>query len=167
MREIKDLLSLRADPAADCSIVRRKAQAKLQDVIAKARHLDDIRGALETLIAACPGKGAVRACSILDTLTESANGKATPPTPDANASHKRLRRKSAMKTLVMIIEGMHCEGCSETIKALLNMEMGVQAATVSFKDGTARILFDPASVREERLIASVERAGYKAVRQDL
>lgn len=72
-----------------------------------------------------------------------------------------------MKTLVMTIEGMHCEGCSETIKALLNMETGVQAATVSFKDGTARILFDPASVREERLIASVERAGYKAVRQDL
>ena len=70
-----------------------------------------------------------------------------------------------MKTLVATIGGMHCEGCAETIKALLKMEPGVQTATVSFKERNARILFDPAAIGEGRLIAAIERSGYKAARQ--
>jgi copper chaperone CopZ len=67
-----------------------------------------------------------------------------------------------MKTLVFAIEGMHCEGCVDTVKALLGMEAGVQATSVSLKEGTARVLVDPAKAEPERLAAVVERAGYKA-----
>jgi MerR family mercuric resistance operon transcriptional regulator len=71
LREIDELLALQADPGTDCADVRARAAAKLQDVLAKIERLQRIRGALEGLIAACPGRGAVRVCSILDALTET------------------------------------------------------------------------------------------------
>lgn len=67
LKEIDELLSLRADPAIDCSDVRERAVTKLAEVKRKITELDRIRAALETLIAACPG-GALRACSIMDAL---------------------------------------------------------------------------------------------------
>ena len=66
-----------------------------------------------------------------------------------------------MKTLVATIEGMHCDGCAETINALLAVEAGVKAATVSFKEGHARVLYDPAAVDEAKLVAAIEKGGYK------
>lgn len=68
-----------------------------------------------------------------------------------------------MKTLVLTIEGMHCEGCAETIKALLKVEAGVKASTVSFKEGDARVLYDPAVIDEAKIATVIERAGYKIV----
>ena len=66
-----------------------------------------------------------------------------------------------MKTLVVTIEGMHCDGCAETIKALLEVEAGVKASTVSFKEGSARVLYDPAVIDERKLVAAIEKGGYK------
>ena len=66
LREIDELLSLRADPAADSGDVRERARAKLTEVNRKIVELERIRSALEALIAACPGGGALRACSIMD-----------------------------------------------------------------------------------------------------
>jgi MerR family mercuric resistance operon transcriptional regulator len=68
LREIAELLSLRADPGADCSAVHDQAAAKLDEVRRKIEQLQQIGAALETLIAACPGSGALEACSILDAL---------------------------------------------------------------------------------------------------
>ena len=68
LREIDELLSLRADPGADCADVREQATAKMQEVERKIARLEEIRAALEELIAACPGRGALRACSILEAL---------------------------------------------------------------------------------------------------
>ena len=74
LREIEELLSLRADPSADCSDVRERAVAKLEEVDRKMEQLGRIRSALNELIAACPGRGALRACSILESLI-AATGK--------------------------------------------------------------------------------------------
>ncbi len=71
LREIDELLSLRADPSTDCSDVRERARARLDDVNRKIARLDRIRWALDELIAACPGRGAVRSCSILEALEAS------------------------------------------------------------------------------------------------
>jgi Hg(II)-responsive transcriptional regulator len=69
LSEIRELLALRADPSADCSDVQQQAMAKLEQVRRKIEQLQHIGGALETLIAACPGHGGLQACSILDALT--------------------------------------------------------------------------------------------------
>lgn len=68
LREIRELLSLEADPSADCADVRKQAEAKLGEVNGKIARLDQIKTALEALIATCPGNGALRACSIMDAL---------------------------------------------------------------------------------------------------
>jgi len=70
LREIEELLSLRADPKADCRRVRDRAAVKLEEVNRKIARFERIRAALEELIAACPGRGALRACSILGALTD-------------------------------------------------------------------------------------------------
>lgn len=156
LREIKGLLSLRADPKTDCSDIRRRSQEKLADVIAKIRQLDEIRRSLEKLIAACPGRGAIRACGILDGLADS---KATSDRQKLERIDRRGRSK--MKTYIISIEGMHCEGCVSTVQALLEMEAGVQAAKVSLKEKTARVLVKSGDQKPERLMAAIERAGYR------
>lgn len=71
LREIEELLSLRADPATDCRHIRERAVGKLEDVERKIGELERFRRALEELIAACPGSGALRACSIMEALDRS------------------------------------------------------------------------------------------------
>ena len=72
LSEIKELLALRADPNADCSAVQQQAMAKQQEVRRKIDRLREIDAALETLIAACPGQGAVECCSIMEALATRA-----------------------------------------------------------------------------------------------
>jgi MerR family mercuric resistance operon transcriptional regulator len=74
LQEIEELLSLRADPKADCSMVREQAVVKLGEVRQKIEELHQIGTALEALIAVCPGRGGVQACSILDLLAEPNHG---------------------------------------------------------------------------------------------
>jgi MerR family mercuric resistance operon transcriptional regulator len=68
LREIGELLSLRADPSADCGEVREKAAAKVEEVDRKIAELEMVRAALGEVIAACPGRGALRACTILEAI---------------------------------------------------------------------------------------------------
>jgi copper chaperone CopZ len=63
--------------------------------------------------------------------------------------------------LTLKLEGMHCEGCAETIKAVVEREPGVKAASVSFSGGVARILYDPEATSADRLVATVGRLGYR------
>lgn len=76
LREAGELLALRADPSADCSEVREQATIKLQDVRQKIERLRQIGAALESLIASCPGRGALQACSIMDALTVHSGAQA-------------------------------------------------------------------------------------------
>lgn len=177
LREIEELLNLRADPNADCSEVRVQATTKRDEVEKKIADLKRIRAALDVLITACPGKGAVTTCSILDALAEMAAQRGSKPNRSRSTHpHKRTTgglasrgtrptRRTRMKTLVAMIDGMHCEGCAETIRALLKMESAVRNSTVSFEERRARILYDPSAASEEHLIAAIERGGYKVVRQ--
>lgn len=68
-----------------------------------------------------------------------------------------------MKTEVLKIEGMHCDGCATTIKTVLEREPGLQMAAVSFTEGEARVLYDPQRATEERLVATIEKAGFRVV----
>ncbi len=68
LAEIDQLLDLRTDPASDCSAVKARASAKLDDVRGKIDRLRQIEGALEQVIAACPGRGSLGACSIIEAM---------------------------------------------------------------------------------------------------
>lgn len=66
--EIEELLSLRTDPDGDCADVRERASDKLAEVDGKIADLKRMRKALQSMIDACPAKGARRFCTILDAL---------------------------------------------------------------------------------------------------
>lgn len=88
LREVCELLDLRTDPQADAADVRTRATAKLTDVNEKMRKLQRIKDALETLIAACPGHGALGCCSIMEAL----EGHATAGTSRPKARNGRRKR---------------------------------------------------------------------------
>ncbi len=159
LREIKDLLSLRTDPDADCSDVRRRAAAKLDEVIGKIAELSRIRGALDDLIASCPGGGDVKACTILDAM-ERGTDRGEPNT--IGNRNARNETKVPMKTTVLTIEGMHCEGCARTIEALLARSPGVRKVEASFKERRARILHDATEVPVADLIETIAKGGFVA-----
>jgi len=68
-----------------------------------------------------------------------------------------------MRSVVLQIRGMHCDGCANSLKALLEREPGVKSAAVAFESDEARVLFDPLKVDEKRLLEVVEQLGYAAV----
>jgi MerR family transcriptional regulator, copper efflux regulator len=165
LREIAELLSLRADPQTDCGEVRTQAVAKRAEVDRKIAQLQHIRAALDELIATCPGSGALRTCTIIDGLKgRPAKEAGMPLAPDLQSSRgprrQRATKGSDVKTATFKINGMHCEGCAHTIQTLVSTEPGVRKATVSFKAREAHILFDPRAVSEERLAATIDQAGY-------
>jgi len=68
LSEVQELLSLRTDPATDCADVLERAQAKLNEVNRKIALMKGIQTALEKLIKACPGQGALHLCSIIEAI---------------------------------------------------------------------------------------------------
>jgi len=68
LREIKDLLSLQVDSATSCGEVKKRAEAKIDDIEGRIRHLLEMRHALVKLTAACRGKGPTGECPILEAL---------------------------------------------------------------------------------------------------
>ena len=71
-----------------------------------------------------------------------------------------------MKTAIFKIEGMNCDACANTIKSLLEKEPGVRMASVSFSKQQARVLYDPQSVQEDRLVDTIQKPGFRVVRQE-
>jgi MerR family copper efflux transcriptional regulator len=68
LKEIKELLSLHADPTTPCADVRHRALSKINDVEEKMRTLQAMKHALTQLVEACPGQGAMSDCPILASL---------------------------------------------------------------------------------------------------
>jgi copper chaperone CopZ len=68
-----------------------------------------------------------------------------------------------MTTRIFKIEGMRCDGCAETIKALAEKVPGVNSISVSFVAGEARVVLDGAADAEDRLVRTIERPGFRVV----
>ena len=66
--QIKELLTLRVEPSATCSDVKRRVDAKMADVEDKIRELQRIKRALNKLGRSCSGKGPIQECPILHAL---------------------------------------------------------------------------------------------------
>lgn len=81
LREIAELLALRTDRRADCADVRVQAVAKREEVERKIARLEEIRAALDAVIATCPGGGNLNSCTIMEALNDQhgAGGASTEP----------------------------------------------------------------------------------------
>ena len=74
LREIEELLTLRARPGRSCATVQAKAKAKIADINSKLQQLSAMRGALTRLVATCARRGTTSACPILDSLDTGDDG---------------------------------------------------------------------------------------------
>lgn len=68
LKEIKELLSLRATSGTRCADVRKRAEAKVGEVDAKLRTLRAMRKALTKLVGQCAGEAPLSECPILEAL---------------------------------------------------------------------------------------------------
>ena len=68
LREVRELLSLRASRSATSAAVRTRAEAKIADVEAKIRTLEAMRQSLRKLTQTCDGCAPVSECPILEIL---------------------------------------------------------------------------------------------------
>ncbi len=66
-----------------------------------------------------------------------------------------------MNETVLKIEGMHCDGCAERIRTVLEREPGVRAAEVSLTNKQARVKFNLRNLDNGRLVELVEAAGFE------
>ena len=73
LKEIKELLSLRLDPATTCADVKQRAEAKIEDIEDKLRTLRRMKRALAKLTKSCNGRGPTSECPILEAIDK--NGK--------------------------------------------------------------------------------------------
>ena len=72
LEEIRELLALSGRREDDMGGLKAAATEKLADVEAKLTELKRIRDGLKTLVASCPGHGALEQCHILNALDEDA-----------------------------------------------------------------------------------------------
>lgn len=72
LKEIQELLGLRARRPAACHAVLRQTRLKRELVERKIRDLERIRATLGRLATACAARHATDACPILDALEEEA-----------------------------------------------------------------------------------------------
>jgi MerR family mercuric resistance operon transcriptional regulator len=70
LREIRELLSLRAAPKARCADVKRRADTKLRDIQEKIRALEGMHRALKRLVSQCDGTLPASECPILESLKD-------------------------------------------------------------------------------------------------
>lgn len=68
LNEIKELLSLRLDPASSCADVKQRAEAKIADIDNKLRTLRKMKQALIQLTKSCSGEAPTTECPILESL---------------------------------------------------------------------------------------------------
>jgi len=68
LREITELLALRATPETPCVDIRRRALDKITTVEEKIQALHSMKYALAKLVEECSGRGEITACPILAAL---------------------------------------------------------------------------------------------------
>jgi Hg(II)-responsive transcriptional regulator len=69
LSEIAELLGLWFDTGAKCCDVRKKAQAKIEEIEAKLTSLQAMKQSLKALVETCQQRGSMEDCPLLDGLT--------------------------------------------------------------------------------------------------
>lgn len=75
LKEIKELLSLKAKPKSKCGSVKNKANKKIEEIEEKISQLDSIKTALMELVKSCNSEAPASDCPILDAFERGLNAK--------------------------------------------------------------------------------------------
>ena len=70
-------------------------------------------------------------------------------------------RQAGSAVIELSVDGLHCAGCVASVERALTAVEGVQEASVSMAEGSARLKIDPEAVEVTALTEAVVRAGYE------
>ncbi|MCF6186827.1 MAG: heavy metal-responsive transcriptional regulator [Desulfobulbaceae bacterium] len=71
LKEIKELLHLRAAPDTTCTEIKEQAEKKFIEVEKKIQDLERIKAGLREITNACPGAGPLRSCPIIGAIIDN------------------------------------------------------------------------------------------------
>lgn len=98
--EIKELLFLRIAPNDTCDHIVEKAEEKILEIDEKVEALLRMKEALEALARACPGRGPVAQCPVIDETDDFYRivydpvRRQVPPRRNSSEGKRALRSKS-------------------------------------------------------------------------
>lgn len=93
LKEIGELLALSAEPTSSCALVKRQAQAKIDEVEGKIADLLRMKRVLGQVAERCSGDGSQEHCPILDALSQE-NHMETAEIYRCPICHLHFREKS-------------------------------------------------------------------------
>jgi len=73
LKEVAELLSIKADNKKLCNEVKQLAREKLDNIENKIKMLQRMRKSLKKLVDTCPGQAPLNECPILDALEKKIN----------------------------------------------------------------------------------------------
>lgn len=76
--------------------------------------------------------------------------------------HKKEDRLQKTEKITLLVEGMACQFCVNTVRERINALSGVVSTTVSLEEKTATVIIYQGRVSPDQLITAVDRAGFQA-----
>ena len=70
--------------------------------------------------------------------------------------------KAHLETNEFEVQGMTCEGCTQSVENALSELPGVSRCEVSLAKGKVRVLFDAARLTSKRIAERIQQLGYEA-----
>jgi copper chaperone len=64
-------------------------------------------------------------------------------------------------TAVIPVKGMHCGGCVSHVDQSLKKVAGVKSVTTDLEKAQTTVVFDPAKVKPEQIVAAIAETGYE------
>jgi copper chaperone CopZ len=91
-----------------------------------------------------------------------AGGCCAAPTLVAQAKTDQPAGKPGTKVCALNVDGMTCGACAAGVNAALKKLEGVKKSDIAFEKKGGTIEYDLAKVDEKKIVAAVEKAGFKA-----
>lgn len=66
------------------------------------------------------------------------------------------------KEITLVVDGMHCEHCAQTIEREVGRLNGVSKVHVVLRDNAAQVVFDPHKTSVDEIIKTISEAGFSA-----
>jgi copper chaperone CopZ len=114
-------------------------------------------------LVAMPGTAMAQCSASKATASTTVKASCNHPNMSAEELAKHCNYEGKCEVAHINVQGMTCTGCENALTATLEKTDGVvKVLSVSHKDGTAIVCFDPDKVQNEMLVKTVANKGYKA-----
>jgi len=114
-------------------------------------------------LVAMPGTAMAQCSASKATATTTVKASCAHPNMSAEELAKHCNYEGKCEVAHINVQGMTCTGCENSLTTALEKTDGVvKVLSVSHKEGTAVVCFDPDKTKNETLVKTVANKGYKA-----